>query len=121
MSAIRPVFRIFDVPKALEFYVDWLGFKVDWEHRFGEHFPLYMQVSKDDLILHLSEHYGDACPGAKILIEYSGDLPAYQKELCAKDYRYFKPGLEDTHYGTIMDIIDPFGNKISFCIDKVTK
>ena len=30
-----PVLRIFDVPKAKAFYVDLLGFRIDWEHRFG--------------------------------------------------------------------------------------
>lgn len=29
-----PIFRIFDVAKAREFYVDYLGMTVDWEHRF---------------------------------------------------------------------------------------
>lgn len=30
-----PILRIFDEKKASEFYVDVLGFTVDWEHRFG--------------------------------------------------------------------------------------
>lgn len=114
MSAIRPIFRIFDVPKALEFYVTWLGFTVDWEHRYGENFPVYMQVSREDLVFHLSEHHGDACPGAKIYIEYTGDLEAYVKELKAKDYRYYKPCLEREHDGITMEVADPFGNKILF-------
>ena len=29
-----PVLRSFDVPKAREFYLDYLGFGTDWEHRF---------------------------------------------------------------------------------------
>ena len=29
-----PVLRIFSVEKARAFYVDYLGFAVDWEHRF---------------------------------------------------------------------------------------
>ena len=36
-----PILRIFSVDKAKEFYVDFLGFKIDWEHRFGDNFPLY--------------------------------------------------------------------------------
>lgn len=28
-----PIFRIFDYNKAVELYVDWLGFKIDWEHK----------------------------------------------------------------------------------------
>ena len=35
-----PIFRICDVDKAKEFYCGFLGFELDWEHRFGEHFPL---------------------------------------------------------------------------------
>ena len=54
-----PILRIFDEAKAREFYVDFLGFTIDWEHRFEPGLPLYMQVSKDDCILHLSEHHGD--------------------------------------------------------------
>ena len=29
-----PILRIFDEVKAKEFYVDFLGFKIDWDHRF---------------------------------------------------------------------------------------
>ena len=34
-----PIFRIFDEQKAMEFYIDFLGFALDWEHRFEENFP----------------------------------------------------------------------------------
>src|SRR5687768_18025800 len=60
-----PILRIFDEAKAREFYVDFLGFKVDWEHRFEAGLPLYMQVSRDQCILHLSEHHGDCSPGSR--------------------------------------------------------
>jgi len=55
-----PILRMFDEAKAKEFYVDFLGFAVDWEHRFEDGTPLYMQVSKDGCVIQLSEHYGDA-------------------------------------------------------------
>jgi uncharacterized glyoxalase superfamily protein PhnB len=116
MSSVRPIFRIFEVQKAIEFYVDWLEFTIDWEHRYGDNFPVYMQVSKDDIVFHLSEHYGDACPGAKVYIEYTGDLQAYQKRLSQKDYRYYKPCLEKEPGGATMELIDPFGNKILFSV-----
>jgi hypothetical protein len=50
-----PILRIFDEAKAREFYIGFLGFVVDWEHRFEPNMPLYMQVSKDECVLHLSE------------------------------------------------------------------
>lgn len=40
-----PVLRIFSVEKAREFYLDYLGFQVDFEHRFDERAPLFMQIS----------------------------------------------------------------------------
>lgn len=48
---VIPVFRIFSVQKAHEFCLDFLGFKVDWEARFGLDLPLYMQVSRDGLTI----------------------------------------------------------------------
>lgn len=67
-----PLMRIFDVAKAREFYVDFLGFTVDWEHRFDETAPLYMQVSRAGLVLHLTEHHGDACPGSAVFVRVTG-------------------------------------------------
>jgi len=64
-----PILRIFDESKAKEFYVGFLGFTIDWEHRFESNLPLYMQVSRDDCLLHLSEHHGDCCPGAAVRIQ----------------------------------------------------
>jgi hypothetical protein len=89
-----PILRIFSIEKAKEFYVDYVGFKIDWEHRFGDNFPLYMQVSLGALVLHLSEHHGDACPGSAVRVEVTG-LRAFHEHLSAKDYRYLKPGVEN--------------------------
>ena len=58
--------------KAKEFYVDFLGFTIDWEHRFEGVSPVYMQVSRGNLVLHLSEHYGDCCPGSTVYVPTTG-------------------------------------------------
>lgn len=114
-GSVTPVLRIFDEAKAREFYMDFLGFAVDFEHRFGDNFPLYMGVSKDGCRLHLSEHHGDACPGAATRIQVS-DLTAYQAELSARDYRYAKPGCPQKQpWGELsLTVADPFGNKLTF-------
>ena len=110
-----PILRMFDEAKAKEFYVDFLGFAIDWEHRFEESAPLYMQVSKDACVLHLSEHHGDSTPGASIRIETT-ELDAFQLQLAGKKYKYSRPGApHETPWGTRELVIgDPFGNKLVF-------
>jgi catechol 2,3-dioxygenase-like lactoylglutathione lyase family enzyme len=109
-----PILRIFDVEKAREFYVGFLGFAVDWEHRFEDGAPLYMQVSRGPLVLHLSEHHGDACPGSTVFVRLTG-LDEYHREITAKGYRYMRPGIEIAPWNAkLMEVIDPFGNRLRF-------
>lgn len=109
-----PILRSFDEAKAREFYIGFLGFRVDWEHRFEPGLPLYMQVSRKGCILHLSEHHGDASPGAAVRIGID-DVDTYCRELNAKGYGFARPGVQDTPWGTReMDVKDPFGNRLVF-------
>ncbi len=109
-----PILRIFDEAKALAFYVDFLGFTVDWQHSFGDDFPLYLQVSRGDCVLHLSEHHGDCTPGSALRIE-TDELEAFQQQLLAKQYRYAHPQIQAMPWGSQdMAISDPFGNRLVF-------
>ena len=111
---VAPIFRIFSLEKAREFYIDFLGCKVDWEHRFEMGAPIYMQVSRDELVLHLSEHHGDGTPGSVVYV-YMTDIAALHRELNNKKYRYNRPGLEQMEWGMMqMTVIDPFNNRICF-------
>lgn len=113
-SPAIPVFRIFSVEKAREFYLDFLGFKLDWEHRFEPDAPVYMQVSRGPLVLHLSEHHGDACPGSTAYVRMRG-VRDYHSEISAKGYRYLRPGVESRDWTAAeMTVTDPFGNRIRF-------
>lgn len=110
-----PVLRIFDEAKAKEFYLDFLGFTMDWDHRFGPNMPLYMQVSRSGLQLHLSEHHGDASPGSTVFVWMQG-VDAYRTELIGKRYTYSKPGIQEHGPGgRTLEVPDPFGNRIRFC------
>jgi uncharacterized glyoxalase superfamily protein PhnB len=111
---VVPILRMFDVVKAEEFYQGFLGFAIDWDHRFDDKAPLYRQISRAGLILHLSEHHGDGSPGARLRVNMRG-VRAFHQELSAKNYRYLNPGLETTPWNTLeVGVIDPFGNHISF-------
>ncbi len=112
----RPIFRIFDYAKTLEFYVDWLGFKIDWEDK-PDNTPIYMQVSLGDIIIHLSEHHGDCSPGGRVHIENFIELKEYHKKLLGKQYKFMQPGIGPTPWSSktyCMEVIDPFGNRLTF-------
>lgn len=111
---VIPIFRIFDLEKARSFYIDFLGFKIDWRHQYEEGMPLYFQVSLGDAVLHLSEHHGDAAPGSAIRIKMK-ELEKYHSYLSKKDCPYANPALEKTPWGTKeLTVIDPFSNRITF-------
>ncbi len=109
-----PILRMFDVPKAREFYLDYLEFSVDFEHRFHDDAPLFMGISRDGLTLFLSEHHGDGTPGAHVIIEMTGVEELHQR-LAAKKYRYMNPGIQTQEWGTReVCVVDPFGNQLIF-------
>jgi uncharacterized glyoxalase superfamily protein PhnB len=109
-----PILRIFDEDKAKEFYLEFLGMTLDWEHRFENDSPIYMQVSKDNLVLHLSEHSGDCTPGSKVFVNVS-ELDTLFNEISTRTYRYNKPAIEQAPWGNrTFTVIDPFSNKLLF-------
>jgi catechol 2,3-dioxygenase-like lactoylglutathione lyase family enzyme len=109
-----PVFRIFSLEKAREFYLDFLGFKVDWEHAFHPGAPIYMQVSRDGVTFHLSEHHGDGTPGSLAYVHTTG-IEALHRELNDKNYRHNRPGIEHQTWGMVeVTVVDPFNNRIVF-------
>ncbi|NHN31343.1 glyoxalase superfamily protein [Paenibacillus agricola] len=114
LQAITPILRIFDVKKATEFYVDFLEFHLDWEHKFAADMPLYMQISCDACVIHLSEHHGDCSPGAALRIK-TEHIKALHTRLIGKAYTFAKPGLEATPWNTLeLQVTDPFGNRIIY-------
>lgn len=113
-NRVVPTFRIFSVEKAREFYLGFLGFKVDWEHRLEPDLPVYMQISRDGLVLHLSEHYGDGTPGSVAYVYMTG-IEALHRELSEKTYKYNRPGLRKRDWGMIeLSVTDPFNNRLTF-------
>ena len=115
-TKIIPILRILDEAKAKEFYVDFLGFKMDWGNRATG--ALFMQVSLDECVLHLSEHSGDACPGAAVKL-HTDKIEEYVEQLVSKEYppgveeQY--PGVEEQPWGSLdMVLVDPFGNRLIF-------
>ncbi len=51
-----PILPMEDEEATLTFYVSFLGFAMDWKHRFRVDSPLYAQVRLGGAVLHLDGH-----------------------------------------------------------------
>ena len=111
-ARVVPVLRSFDRGRAEEFYLGYLGFALDWEHRFEPDLPLYCQVSRGSVRLHLSEHHGDGSPGAAVLLEVD-DVEALHASLDPA-YGFARPGLATQPWGRTFSVRDPFHNALTF-------
>ncbi|WP_339652208.1 glyoxalase superfamily protein [Halopseudomonas pelagia] len=109
-----PILRMFDEAKAREFYLEFLGFSVEFEHRFEADLPLYLGISRNGLQLHISEHHGDASPGATVFVPMH-NIELLRDELRGKGYGYGRPDIVQQGWGQVLEVYDPFGNRIRFC------
>ena len=113
VSAAVPILRMFDVAVTKRFYVEYLGCSLDWHDGEGDR-PVYMQVSRGELVLHLSSHHDDGTPGSAVLIE-TQDVAGLHAELRHKPYPFLNPGIEPgPGGGREMQLIDPASNRLRF-------
>lgn len=101
MDQVAPILHVKDAVKTAEWYKR-LGFEVEGEHRFAPGLPFYMFLRREDIALHLSEHRGDAKPGA-LLYFYVGDIEKVANEFGAKILE--QPWAREAH------LVDPDGNR----------
>ncbi len=114
LTRTTPILRSFDEVKARDFYLDYLGFTVAFEHRFEPGLPLYLGIERDQCTLHLSEHHGDATPGSAMRIEVD-DVDRLHAELTAKAHPHSRPQVQAMPWGSRdMTVVDPFGNRLTF-------
>ena len=111
MQRLYPSFNIRSYAEVVEYYVDWLGFKIDWEFRFAPDKPAYMQVSRDNLFLHLNEW--EEGPFGSNAVAHVDDIKALFKEWKAR-----RPDWDGTVFKTPwnvlrIDLEDPSGNHIA--------
>lgn len=53
---VVPTLRITDHERGTDSDIEKLGFAVEWEHRFGPHFPLFRSVVRGGMRVYLSQH-----------------------------------------------------------------
>lgn len=110
-----PLLRIFDEDLARRFYLEFLGFGIEFEHRFAPGMPLYLRVRRSGTVLDLSGHHGDGTPGTGVWIPIA-DVRSYRDELRGRAWHPVFPDVDDTAPGgPTLAVQDPFGNVLRFC------
>jgi catechol 2,3-dioxygenase-like lactoylglutathione lyase family enzyme len=114
-ASVVPILCIFSEELAKRFYQDLLGFEVIFTYRPSERDPVYLGISRGGCEIHLTEHFGDVCPGAHIRIACE-DLDGFHAAVSAKDDPFVKPGApQEMPWGMReLTLTDPFGNRLTF-------
>lgn len=108
---VTPVFQVTDYPQAMAFYVDWLGFSIDWEDR-PDTGGFYLQISRGAIVLHLTNYPDEGCRGSRALAEFTG-LLVFHRLLLQKESAFALPPLQKTYWNDKvmqLELFDPTGN-----------
>ena len=112
-QTVIPQLRITSAANSLPFYVQGLGFAIDWQHQFKASFPLFLQLTRKGQTIFLTEHTGDCqAGGAAYFVVPDVD----------ECFRLFSAGgiqpteaPQDTPWGSReMVVTDPDGNRLRF-------
>jgi len=113
MQTVIPQFRIRSAQSSLSFYVDGLGFAVDWKHQFGQGYPLFLQITRLGQSLFLTEHVGD-CEFGGAAYFIIPDAKACHSEFLSRGVSSITDPT-DTAWGTCeFQVTDPDGNRLRF-------
>ncbi|MCH2608607.1 MAG: glyoxalase superfamily protein [Pedosphaera sp.] len=113
-----PVLRMSEEAAAKAFYVDFLGFEIEWEHRFEDspESPLYMQIRLGQAVIQLNGHAKPDTPPAEVRTLVRG-VQAFCNHLRSIESKFPKPSVVDPRYSgknTDMNLIAPFENYLVF-------
>ena len=117
MQRVIPQLRMTDWERSRAFYVDGLGFTVDWTHQFEPDFPVFAQLTRDGLTLFLTEHTGDCEPGGAAYIILD-DVDAFHQEIVENGIRPTEAPADTPWNSREMLVTDPDGNRLRFANPK---
>jgi catechol 2,3-dioxygenase-like lactoylglutathione lyase family enzyme len=111
VQRVVPVLRIRALERSRRFYVDALGFEIDWEWRPEPHDPAFLQLSKAGLSLYLSERAGDGPTGSAVYL-YVSDVDAWHREAQDAGLAVETPPSDRPWGNREMSLLDPDGNRL---------
>jgi catechol 2,3-dioxygenase-like lactoylglutathione lyase family enzyme len=115
-QTVIPQLRTTNARRSLAFYVEALGFAVDWEHQFDPGFPLFMQLTRAGQTIFLTEHTGDCEVGGAVYFVVP-DVDHCFAEFSARGVVPVEPPLDTPWETREMLLRDPDGNRLRFASD----
>ena len=106
-------FRVADARVAETFYRDKLGFKTSWEFDPGDGSPVFVEVMRDAVAIHLSEHDGDGPEAVSIYVNVA-DAQALYEEITGKGVVIEAPPEAMPWRHVVFELQDPDGNIMRF-------
>jgi catechol 2,3-dioxygenase-like lactoylglutathione lyase family enzyme len=114
VQRVIPTLRMTDEARSRAFYVDGLGFQVDWTHRFGPHSPVLLQVSRDGMIVFLSQHVMDCALGGLVHL-FVDSVDDWHARLERGGVAIELPPTDQPWGVREMHLVDPDGNRLRIC------
>lgn len=115
-----PVLRMTDESAVKAFYVDYLAFEIEWEHRFHDtpESPLYLQLRLGEAIVHLNGHATVDDPPSEVRIPVKV-IEAFCEHLRPRAEATGQPtpvvvDPRGAGRNTDMNLKDPDGNLLTF-------
>lgn len=112
-QTVIPQLRITNAGRSIAFYVDGLGFTIDWEHRFEPGFPVFMQLTRAGQTIFLTEHAGDCQTGGAAYFVVP-DVDACYREFISRGISPTEPPADMPWGPREMVVTDPDRNRLRF-------
>jgi hypothetical protein len=112
ITGMVPVFGIRSYDEAVAYYVDWLGFNLDWEWREAPGQPVIMHITRDGVSLMLNESV--EVPSVSWLTLKVTDVHAFAAEWNAKRSNSVKVAGDPPYDIPTIFLKDTFGNRLDF-------
>jgi catechol 2,3-dioxygenase-like lactoylglutathione lyase family enzyme len=113
IQTVIPQLRITSARASLPFYVQGLGFAVDWQHQFEPGFPLFLQLTRAGQTIFLTEHTGDCQVGGAVYFIVP-DVDGCYRDFTARGLVLKAPPANTPWGSREMVIADPDGNRLRF-------
>ncbi|MFC5724332.1 glyoxalase superfamily protein [Streptomyces gamaensis] len=99
---VIPILHVTDAAAAVLWY-ERLGFVKQWEHRFEDGLPAFVEIARGRVRLFLSEHTGDARPDTLVYLRVT-DVEEIASE--------FGELIQSAPWAREIDLRDPDGNRL---------